>query len=475
LIVGFNTPNDNGQLISIETFNIASMTFSKFFLCFIFFTFIFMGSIVWMQMNNVSAFPSLVDPNLEVEKLASGLTLVNATSMQFVDSNNILVLERNGDIRLITNGSLIPNTVLSVPVDNQIYERGLLGIAIANGSQLGPSNNVKKKVVFLHYTESPSRGTGAEWWGEPRNRVYRFDWNGEALENRSAVLDLAAFPGPGHVAGKLLIGPDGYLYVTIGDLMHRNIYFHPPFTDDLYDTGVILRINATDSLPAEGNPLSFPDKNRFDRFVHGHPEAPSLDDRFRPGENPVSRWYALGIRNSFGIDFDPLTGAIWDTENGDYHYDELNIVSPGFDSGWIAHKIMGPSQRNPEPRDHLNVTGSKYADPVFSWNKTIGVTDIEFMRSSNLGKGYENNIFVGDYHNGALYYFQVNADRTGVVVNKTGLEDSVADDENEVSAVTFGRGFHHITDLETGPDGLLYVLTYGNNGTIFKIGPSLHS
>jgi aldose sugar dehydrogenase len=188
------------------------------------------------------------------------------------------------------------------------------------------------------------------------------------------------------------------------------------------------------------------------------------------------------VRNSFGITFDPITGYIWDTENGEATYDEINIVKPGFNSGWI--QVMGPLSRNPgistdqlvnypishyaNPRLH---TG--FANPAFSWYASVAVTDIEFMKSSVLGEKYRNNIFVGDYNYGNIYYFEVNSSRTGFKFNpitQPGLSaDLVADNDKEVSEVTFGTGFGGITDLETGPaDGFLYILSI-NDGAIYKI------
>jgi hypothetical protein len=97
------------------------------------------------------------------------------------------------------------------------------------------------------------------------------------------------------------------------------------------------------------------------------------------------------------------------------------------------------------------------------------------MKSSMLGEKYRNNVFVGDDSNGNLYYFEVNSTRTGFKFNsitQPGLADLVADNEKEVSEVTFGTGFGGITDLKTGPaDGFLYVLSI-NDGAIYKIVPA---
>ncbi|MFZ0566500.1 MAG: PQQ-dependent sugar dehydrogenase, partial [Nitrososphaeraceae archaeon] len=240
-------------------------------------------------------------------------------------------------------------------------------------------------------------------------------------------------------------------YVIVGEMQRegqlQNIQ-NGPSPDD---TGVIFRVNPTDGSPSSGNPFS---------------SDPA---------DPLSKYYAYGIRNSFGMDFDPLTGNLWDTENGPNRYDEINLVSPGFNSGWQT--VMGPisihTLINGETEDDLvNFPGSHYADPLFSWVEPVGPTDIEFFSSSNLGSKYRNNIFVGDINNGNLYYFEVNENRDGISLDKnqqqSGLSNLVVDNEDELSAITFGSGFGGITDIETGPDGSLYVLSYGD-GIIYEI------
>ena len=185
----------------------------------------------------------------------------------------------------------------------------------------------------------------------------------------------------------------------------------------------------------------------------------------------MHKYYAYGVRNSFGITFDPMTGNLWQTENGPDVYDEINVVKPGFNSGWI--QVMGPLSRNAGvSTDQLvNFPGSHYADPVFSWKNPVAVTDIEFMKSSMLGEKYKNNIFVGDYNNGNLYYFELNSTRTGIK-QQTGPSGLVIDNSAQLSSVTFGTGFGGITDIKTGPtDGFLYVLSI-NDGNIYKIVPS---
>jgi hypothetical protein len=122
----------------------------------------------------------------------------------------------------------------------------------------------------------------------------------------------------------------------------------------------------------------------------------------------------------------------------------------------------------------VNIPGSHYADPVFSWAESRGVTDIEFFDSTALGPGYENGIFVGDITTGTLFYFEPNADRTGIDLEDDPLlSDLVADNDDEMSAVTIGTGFAGITDIETGPDGNLYILTFDRGadgqGSLYRI------
>ena len=375
----------------------------------------------------VYAQPSVSDTVLNVESAVEGLS--SPTSMAFLDDNNILVLEKEGSVRLVSNGILQEEPVLQVPV-NAENERGLLGIAV------GEDNNS----VFLYYTEADPL----------RNRVYKYQWNGQSLVNPTLLLDLPGEPGPNHDGGKIVIGPDGYLYAVIGDLNHDGQLQNFPDGPPPDDTSVILRVNLEDGSAAPDNPFA------------------------NSGDDALSKYYAYGIRNSFGMDFDPLTGNLWDTENGPASYDEINLVRPGFNSGWQT--IMGPISISGDTEDDLvNFPGSHYADPLFSWTEPVAPTDIEFFNSSNLGERYTNNIFVGDIVRGNLYFFEVNENRDGISLDTTqqqaGLSDLVVDSEDELSAITFGSGFGGITDIETGPDGNLYVLSF-DDGIIYEISSS---
>jgi hypothetical protein len=180
----------------------------------------------------------------------------------------------------------------------------------------------------------------------------------------------------------------------------------------------------------------------------------------------VEKYYAYGIRNSFGLAFDPFTNKLWDTENGPNSYDEINLVEPGFNSGW--NKLMGPDSRDPQSvADLFTLPQSHYAEPKFSWLDPVGVTAIAFLDTDTLGAQYQGDAFVADVNNGRIYRFQLNGARNSFVLGGA-LSDTVADSAGELAPLVFGSGFGGITDLKVGPDGRLYVVSI-KDGKIYAI------
>lgn len=218
---------------------------------------------------------------------------------------------------------------------------------------------------------------------------------------------------------------------------------------------LLFSVNATDGTGALDNPF-------FNVMEYG-------------STNQIEKYYAYGIRNSFGLAIDPVNGTLWETENGDEDYDEVNLVDPGFNSGW--EQLMGPmSETDIDITDLVSIPGSYYSNPALSFAPSLGLTDIEFLNSSMIGDRYKNNIFVGDINHGNLYFFELNGTRNGLKFDPTtqsGLEDQVADGEVELNEIVIGTGFAGITDIETGPDGLLYILTFDQesdgDGKIYRI------
>jgi aldose sugar dehydrogenase len=391
-----------------------------------------------------SSLPQLDDEALSVEPLIEEKLLL-PTGMVFVDNDTILVTQKNdGNVIAIVNGTLKSEPAISVEVNNEGL-KGLLAIAAMEK----PASSSHTKFVFLYFTESNAGGD------QTRNRVYRYEWNQEnqVLVNGSMILDLPAERESIHNGGKLEADKNGNLYAVIGDLGRDGQLQNVPEGPAADDTSVIFRIIQNGS-GASDNPFSKGSNERMQKY------------------------YAYGIRNSFGLAIDPVSGLLWDTENGPDSYDEMNIVHPGFNSGW--NKITGPIPRSGTAQADLEeelmiYDGSKYADPIFSWKDPVGLTALEFLNSTALGPKYAYNLFVGDINNGNLYYFELNDNRTGIKFDANELEedltDQVADDDEELSQIVFGSDFEGgITDIETGPDGFLYVLTF--NGSIYRILPA---
>ncbi len=374
---------------------------------------------------------TLRDSTLRVDLVVSGLSA--PTSMAFIGPHDLLVLQKNdGRVRRVTNGVLQPSAVLDLAVD-AASERGLLGIALHPNFPTIP-------FVYLYVTESSTGGDTAGSSPPLGNRLYRYTWNGSSLVSQVLLLSLPVTPGPNHNGGVILFGPDGKLYIVIGELNRNGQLQNIATGPSPDDTGVILRLNDDGSVP--------------------------LDNPFAALGGNLAKYYAYGIRNSFGMAFDPVTAKLWMTENGPDVYDEINLVEPGFNSGW--NRIMGPVARDAQgTSDLVFFPGSHYDDPKFSWFDTVAPTGIVFMASSALGAAYTNHVFVGDINNGVLYHFVPNSARNGFVFNGAGLGDLVADSPTELDETIIGTGFGGITDLKVGPDGRLYVLSF--SGSIFVI------
>jgi glucose/arabinose dehydrogenase len=421
--------------------------------------------------NDKGGLPIISDPHLKVEVVFKGLQF--PTAMAFLGPNDILVLEKNnGTVQRIVNGHLLPHPLLKVPVANK-GETGMLGIAVAEHK-----NDEHPTYAFLYYTVYGGGKTGDDvstaGGKQPLdNCLYRYELvnNNSKLVNPKLLLTIPTSPKtPNHNGGKILIGPDQNVYIIIGDTYKfYDWYFnHLPLDtkaqnfkngSDAHGTGGILR------LTQEGKPV----------------EKPTiLGDRF-----PLNLYYGYGIRNSFGMDFDPITKKLWDTENGPAYGDEINLVEPGFNSGWAKvqgvwenneSRSAGPIMLSPDPHILVDFGGrGKYRPPELTWNMTVAPTGLAFINSTKMGKQYENDMFVGDYLNGNLYHFKLNKNRSALDLHGP-LADTIVSNPSEMQGVILGYGFGRITDIKTGPDGYLYILsvnpTASKEGMIFRISPA---
>lgn len=387
----------------------------------------------------VTATPILKDPNLRVNTVASGLSL--PTSMAFIGQNDILVLEKNtGMVKRNKDDRVLSPALLDVSVATN-NERGMLGIDVI---KITSSHHY----VFLYYTKSAS-GDG----GSPvAHQLVRYIFTnhpslGSAqgrMSSPQVLLNLPATPGPNHDGGKVVISPGGNVYTVLGDLNRNGKAQNFENGANPDGTSGILRVTR--------------DGNTVGTGILGT-------------THPLNKYVAYGIRNSFGIDFDPLTGSLWDTENGPSSNDELNFVGAGFNSGWEDIMGMAPAGFNFNNLVSFGGKG-KYSNPEFVWSQVVAPTAIEFLSSERLGPQYRNDMFVGDFNKGRIYNFNLNSQRNALVLTGV-LSDRIANTDSETQSVIFGERFGGITDLKVGlGDGYLYVLSIGN-GAVYRIVPNV--
>ena len=387
------------------------------------------------SLSEVYGEPIIFDDDYIVEIFVGGLHY--PTTMDFVEGG-ILVIEKNTGkvVRIMNNGIMYDEPVLDVPVRAGFYS-GLLGITALSDR------------VFLYYTESETGDDRHDPSGyDAKNRVYQYDWDGTKLTNPILIKELIAQERDDHHGGVMTKGQNGEVYFAIGDQnqsgIFENVIENPCYlihfvndecsNEQIYETSSIFKIHTNDD-------------NRVELF-------------------------AMGVRNSFGLGVDPVTGYLWDTENGKDHFDEINLVKPRFNSGW--NNVMGPVDRaNPDhpvtqtiPQPFENFV---YSDPEFSWYEPVGPTAIAFPDLTSFGK-YSDWLFVGDYHHGRIYKFQLNSDRTEFVFSDKRLSDLVLDKLNDkVEKILFAEGFKTVTDIKFRHDAM-YVVSIAD-GSIYKIYP----
>jgi aldose sugar dehydrogenase len=440
------------------------------------------------------------------------------------------------------NGA-VQGVVLDLSV-NFASERGLLGIALHPQFPANPG-------VYLFWScrstatpdadpfrpeEEQCADDPSAMFGQPDtddlllvplrgNRVDRFRWTSTALVFDRNLVKLRSFqhdgapdpPGQGdsaqpprgnHDGGPIAFGPDGKLYVAVGDLGRRGQMQNleegptPPTDDDQFGgpepdaahlSGVILRLNDDGSTPGD-NPF----------FAAGA----AIGGDAGPS---IQRVFAYGLRNTFGIAFDPVSGLLWDQQNADDAFDEMNLVERGMNGGWI--QIMGPAARIAQfkqieltlppsggvpgaglqqirwpptniadtPQEALSrlfvLPGSHYSDPEFSWKFAVPPAGIGFLSSRALGPQYQNDLFAGAAtpvtFGGYLFRFNLTGNRRKIGVDDPRLEDRVADnnakhDITESESLLFGTNFGVGTDVETGPNGNLFVVSL-THGAVYEI------
>lgn len=323
-----------------------------------------------------------------------------ASAMVFTDATRILYTEKGGfggvqeaSVRVVEDGILLNDPLITFADVQTRVEMGLLGITLDPGY-------ASNQLVYVFYTHASSN----------RNRVVRFrdDAMGQAGRDAVVVLDnLPADTCGNHQGGNIAFGPDGMLYVTVGDngcdacLSQDN--------DSL--AGKILRFTRDGDVP-EDNPFS---------------EAPF----------PRSAFFAMGLRNSFDFAFHPRTGEIVATENGPRANDEINHIVAGANYGWPFFQC-GADQGNLCSADRPN-----QVPPVRCHPSVIAPTGITFYDGNAYPADFRESLFYGDFNTGTLRRLVLSEDANAVLT---------ADE-------SFLSGFGSIIDVVEGLDGRLYVLT----------------
>jgi glucose/arabinose dehydrogenase len=411
--------------------------------------------------NATSPAPSITDPNLKVELIAKHFDF--PTAIDFLGNNDLLVAEKNtGNVYEVINGNVTgPLLHMDVSVKD---ERGLLGVASSANANDSSRENLP---VYLYHTQCIKDKVADTQNCENQISRYELARKNNTLTNPKLIVSLPGLPGPSHNGGKLLMDKDGNLLVTVGDL--QSTKFNQNMTG--YDTKAQNILNGTSPDGRAG-------------ILRITQDGKPVGSGILGDDSNLNLYYAYVIKNSFGIGIDPLTDNVWDTENGPQFGDEINLVKPGFNSGW--EKVQGIWKLNQTREkeseydesknevEFVNFDGKgKYSPPEFVWDKPVAPTAIVFLNSEKLGEQYANDIFVGSAKKGTLFHFDLNPDRESL--NLSGdLTDLLYSKKEDSSNIVFGENFGVITDLKVGPDGYLYVVSASrgtDEGAIYRIAP----
>jgi glucose/arabinose dehydrogenase len=347
-----------------------------------------------------------LEPRLLLASVPAGFTdttiasnLASPTTMSFAPDGRLFISQQTGDLRILKNNQLLPTPFVSLKVDSA-GERGLLGVAF------DPSFS-SNHFVYIYYTVPAHRHAAAH------NRVSRFTANGDvaAKHSETILLDLTSLSAAtNHNGGSLAFGPDGKLYIGVGD--NNNGANSQDITNLL---GKILRINPAGSIPAD-NP--FPKAKGTNKSI-----------------------WAIGLRNPFSLSFQPITGEMLINDVGEHTYEEINQGVPGANYGWpnsegptrrpryrapifyythgtgptIGDAIVGSTFYSPVTRTFpKNYEGDYFfADLTSGWIRRIDPVSLD---TANFATGIDTPVALAVNHDGSLYYLaRGSGEDTGVV------------------------------------------------------------
>jgi aldose sugar dehydrogenase len=359
-------------------------------------------------------------PNLPIEyDTAEGqrIRLVAVTrdleypfSMAFLPNGDMLVTERFGRLRIIHNGVLDPKPVEGLPKAYGAGESGLPGTVHGYQDIALHPRFAENHLLYLVYLKPLDETRRVVALGRGR-------WNGKAVED---MKDIFVMDQTG--TSKIAFGRDETIYMTTTGMDPQN-----PNTLG----GKVLRLKDDGTVPSD-NP-----------FVG------------MPGHRPEV--FTLGHRSSLGLAMHPLTGEIWENENGPNGGDEINILKPGRNYGWPK---VSYGRDYPGPW-HSDLPGhAGYEPPVVLWIPSIAVSGMAFYTGDKLPK-WKGDVFVGSL-------------RTGEIPGTGHLERILFNEKMEElrreSLLVDLR--QRIRDVRQGPDGLLYLCTDEKQGAVLRIEPA---
>ena len=273
-------------------------------------------------------------------------------------------------------------------------------------------------LVYLTYDKPVDNDKGAP-------TIARGRLEGGALVDVRDILITDAYEGNGGLSGRITFGRDGMLYMATGG----NVGWVAQEPGSL--RGKILRVRDDGSVP---------------------PDNPFVG---RAGYRPEI--YTLGHRNSLGLIFNPVTGALWNNENGPNGGDEINIILPGRNYGW---PVVSFGRDYPGPRISESPTHEGMENPIVVWIPSIAVAGMTVYTGDRFPK-WKGNVFVGSM-------------RTGEIPGTGHLERIVFNERTEEMRreSLLGELRQRIREVRQGPDGCLYLLTDEDDGALLRIEPA---
>ena len=330
--------------------------------------------------------------DLQRQSVISGLNF--PVGMTLAPDGRVFFNERlTGAIRIINPQWQLVNTAFCQLTVATSGEQGLLGLTL-------DPNFAQNHFVYVYYTEA----------GAARNRVVRYTDSSGQCTNQTTILDTLPVSG-NHNGGIIQFGPDGKLYVIIGDT--ENTANSQSMTSL---AGKVLRVNPDGSAPTD---------NPFFSNVNAN----------------AKKVFSLGHRNSYGLTFHGHTGHLWETENGPGDNDEINRIVSGGNYGWPT---VGGIANNPN-----------FLNPILAYTPTIAPTGIIAIpaNSTVYPPAYRNNLLFVDFNGGKI---------RRVVLSGTDLTQLGA------SSIAYNGGNGGLLSLMLGADGFVYV---SNTNAIFKVVP----